>query len=82
MKREMTCREGVRLLMDYTEGTLPAPRRSAVEAHVGGCRGCQRFVRSYLEMPRIFREATLTRMPARLGARLRREIREMAPRRP
>lgn len=74
MKGTMTCRDGVRVLMDYTEGVLSALRRSAVESHVGACVRCQGFVRSYRETPRILREATVTRMPARLGRRLRRMV--------
>jgi anti-sigma factor RsiW len=70
----MTCRDGVRVLMDYTEGVLPARRRRAVEAHVDGCARCRAFVRSYRETPRILREATATGMPARLGRRLHRRI--------
>jgi anti-sigma factor RsiW len=74
MKRTVTCRDGVRVLMDYTEGLLPASRRWAVEAHVGGCRRCQGFVRSYRETPRILREATITSMPEDLGRRLHRMV--------
>lgn len=72
--KTMTCRDGVRVLMDYTEGVMSASRRRAVEAHVGGCVRCQRFVRSYCETPRILREATVTSMPERLGRRLRRMV--------
>ena len=78
MTRTMTCRDGVRILMDFTEGVLPAPLRHAVEDHVGGCRRCQRFVRSYRETPRIMRRATVARMPAGLGRRLHRMIGELA----
>ena len=74
MTKPMTCREGVRVLMDYSEGLLQARRRKVVEAHVGGCRRCQGFVRSYLATPRILREATLATMPARLERRLHRRI--------
>jgi len=74
MKGSMTCRDGVRVLIDYTEGVLSAPRRSAVEAHVGGCVRCRGFVRSYRETPRILRDATVTRIPARLQGRLRRMV--------
>lgn len=77
MKGTMTCRDGVRLLMDYTEGVLPAPRRSAVEAHVGVCARCQGFVRSYRETPRILREATALGIPAGVGRRLRRMVRQI-----
>ena len=70
MTRAVTCRDGVRVLIDLTEGDLPAARRREVEAHVGGCRRCQGFVRSYLEAPGILRRATAAAMPARLGRRL------------
>jgi anti-sigma factor RsiW len=74
MTGTMTCRDGVRVLMDYTEGVLPVAARRAVEAHVRGCGRCLGFVRSYRETPRIMRRATLTRMPAGLGRRLRRMV--------
>ena len=74
MTGTMTCRDGVRILMDYTEGVLPETMRHAVEAHVGGCRRCQGFLHSYGETPRIVRRATDTRMPAEVGRRLGRII--------
>ncbi len=74
MTEGMTCREGVKVLMDYSEGVLPARRRKRVEAHVGGCARCRGFVRSYLATPRILREATLAPIPARLERRLRRRV--------
>jgi len=77
MKKAMTCRDGVRVLMDYSEGLLPAARRRIVEAHVGSCSRCQGFVLSSRETPRILREATDARMPARLESRLRRMVAEL-----
>lgn len=74
MRTEMTCRDGVPLLMDYLEGTLDTRVRSAVDRHVAGCRRCQGFVRSYVETPRILRWATLERMPQRIGRALRRRL--------
>ncbi len=79
MKKAMTCRDGVLVLMDYMEGELSAARRVEVEGHVGACVRCRRFVRSYGETPRILREATTTRMPASLGDRLRRMVRSLPP---
>ena len=80
MTRTLTCRDGVRVLMDVTEGRLPSRRRRAVEAHVGGCRRCQGFVASYRATPGILRRATAARVPAALGRRLRRVVRSL-PRR-
>lgn len=74
MTGKVTCRDGVRALMDYMEGLLPVPRRRALEQHVSGCRRCQGFVRSYRETPRIMRQATEESLPVRLDRRLRRMI--------
>ena len=54
----VTCRLGVRSLMDYLEGTLPGPLRSELESHVTGCPLCRAFIASYRETPRILRQAT------------------------
>jgi anti-sigma factor RsiW len=77
MTRTLTCRDGVRALMDVTEGRLPARRRRAVEAHVGGCRRCQGFVASYGATPGILRRATATRLPAGPSRRLGRIVRSL-----
>ena len=74
MTRTPTCRDGVLFLMDYTEGRMPAKRRSALEAHVGGCRRCQGFLASYCATPGILRRATTARLPAPLGRRLHRVV--------
>ncbi len=74
MTGTLTCRDGVRVLMDFTEGLLPAALRRRIEEHVDGCGRCRGFVRSYGETPRILREATETRMPERLRRRLRRIV--------
>jgi len=58
--------------MDFTEGLHPAALRRKIEDHVRGCRQCRGFYRSYRETPRILREATSPRMPARLARSLRR----------
>lgn len=81
MTRTTTCRDGVRVLMDVTEGRLPARRRRAVEAHVGRCRRCQGFVASYRATPGILRRATAARLPASLGRRLARVVRSLSGRR-
>jgi len=68
--RELACASGVALLMDYLEGVLSPDVRADVDSHVAGCPKCAAFVASYVETPRIFREATATAMPADLPASL------------
>ena len=68
--RDLVCRSGVELLMEYMEGTLAPDVRLAIEAHVAGCPRCEAFVVSYRETPRIVRNATRMEMPADLEASL------------
>lgn len=69
--KEIACISGVELLMDYLEGVVPADLRAELDAHVAGCPRCAAFVASYLETPRILREATAATLPAELEASLR-----------
>jgi anti-sigma factor RsiW len=61
--------------MEYLEGTLPADVRSALDAHVAGCRRCTAFVASYRETPRILRETTDIALPAAVQEALRAVLR-------
>jgi anti-sigma factor RsiW len=67
---EIACVSGVELLMDYLERMLPAEVHEALDEHVAGCARCAAFVASYVETPRILREATSTTLPADLEASL------------
>jgi anti-sigma factor RsiW len=67
---DLACVSGVELLMDYLEGVLPAEVHEALGAHVAGCARCAAFVASYVETPRILREATAATLPADLEASL------------
>ena len=40
----MTCQELVELVTDYLEGALSPARRQALEAHLGECADCLRYV--------------------------------------
>lgn len=71
MMARPVCRDGVEMLLDYLEGTLPPSDRQALEAHVGGCPRCVAFVESYRQTPRILREATVAAMPEDLKRSLR-----------
>jgi len=74
MSPETNCRVGVGRLMDYMEGTMRAPDRHALEAHVAGCGRCRGFVRSYAATPGIVRGATEARLPARAARALTRRL--------
>jgi anti-sigma factor RsiW len=69
--KEIACASGVELLMDFLEGVLPAGLHAALEEHVAGCPRCAAFVASYLETPRILRDATAAALPAELEASLK-----------
>ena len=72
MKARIVCVDGMDMLMDYLEGTLPAADREAVDAHVSGCPRCVAFIESYRQTPRILRAATATVLPEDLAQSLRR----------
>lgn len=61
--RDVTCANGVELLMEYLEGVLPAGPRLELETHVAGCPRCQAFLESYRETPRLMRDATAATLP-------------------
>jgi anti-sigma factor RsiW len=67
---DIACMSGVELLMEYLEGTLAPDVREAIEGHVAGCPRCVAFIQSYVETPRILRDATTAAMPADLEASL------------
>lgn len=67
----IVCANGVELLMEYLEGTLPADVRAALDEHVAGCERCTAFVASYCETPRILRESTDAALPADVEASLK-----------
>ena len=68
--KDIVCMSGVELLMEYLEGALATDVRAAIEAHVAGCPRCDALIASYLETPRIVRDATRMKMPADLEASL------------
>jgi anti-sigma factor RsiW len=72
MNAGLACVDGVEMLMDYLEGTLPRADREAIEAHVSGCLRCAAFVESYRQTPRILRAATAAALPEELAQSLRR----------
>jgi anti-sigma factor RsiW len=68
---DVTCAAGVERLMDYLEDVLPTDVRAALEAHVARCPRCTAFIASYVETPRILRQATAVALPAEQQQALR-----------
>jgi anti-sigma factor RsiW len=58
------------MLMDYLEGVVTQDARLGIEAHVAQCSRCVAFINSYRETSRIFRDNTVTVMPAGLHEKL------------
>lgn len=75
---DVTCAQGVDLLMDYVEGLLPVATRSTIETHVAGCPRCVAFIASYSETPRIVRDATAAELPADTKALMAAFIRRLS----
>ena len=73
--KEMNCESGVKLLMEYLEGTLAADVRATLEAHVAACPRCVAFIASYRETPRLLRDLTAADIPRDLAASLRAHVR-------
>lgn len=68
--KEIVCRSGVELIMEYMEGELAPDVRAAIDEHVAGCPRCMAFIETYRETPRIMREATAIEMPSDLEVSL------------
>ena len=50
---ELTCRELVRLVTDYLEGTLSETDRRRFDAHLAKCDGCSTYLAQLRETIRI-----------------------------
>ena len=55
---ELTCRELIRLVTDYLEGTLSADDRQRFDAHLTDCDGCTTYLAQIRETIRISPELT------------------------
>ena len=43
-RRDLLCVEFVEVVTDYLEGTMHARDRARLEAHLGACDGCDRYL--------------------------------------
>ncbi|MBC7773761.1 MAG: zf-HC2 domain-containing protein [Pyrinomonadaceae bacterium] len=46
---DMTCRELIDFIMEYTEGALAAPQREEFERHLSACPSCMNYLSSYAQ---------------------------------
>jgi len=53
----MTCRELSDLLGEYVAGTLDAPRREELDAHLEECADCVKYLSSYWRTIELGKEA-------------------------
>ena len=69
----LTCREVIRVLIDYLEGDLSADERQGLEEHMAGCGACYAFMRTYQKSTELVRAALQPDdVPEELSARVRR----------
>ena len=64
---ELSCRELVRLITDYLEGTLSVRDRRRFDRHLRGCDGCTTYVEQMRQTIRL--AGTLTEQDISLAAR-------------
>jgi anti-sigma factor RsiW len=78
-RRDMACAELVEVITDYLEGKLPARDRRRLEAHLGGCDGCDAYLeqlRTTISLTGRLREEDV---PPELEARLLAAFRGRTP---
>lgn len=66
-----SCPRIVALLSDYIDGRLAADVRRDLEAHLGGCGECARFVESFRSTVELLHSLTDDDLPQELRLRLK-----------
>jgi anti-sigma factor RsiW len=66
----MTCRQVVKLLLDFLDGILPAADRARVEEHLAGCDGCTAFLAQLRAAGRVTAELAEAEVPPTIRADL------------
>lgn len=61
-----TCKDVNQLLIDYLEDRLPADIRKEADYHLGLCKNCQAFIRTYRKTIEMTGTLQIDRMPAEL----------------
>ena len=73
----VTCREMVRLLMEFLEDELTPEERAVIQEHIDSCPPCFVYVETYQVTVRLSRQmrcAAPPRLPADLEARLKAKV--------
>jgi anti-sigma factor (TIGR02949 family) len=65
------CSRLLALLCDYLDNRLPADVRADLEAHLGGCSDCTRFVGTYRSTVSLLQSLSEEDLPQELRTRLR-----------
>ncbi|GIV62541.1 MAG: hypothetical protein KatS3mg044_1407 [Rhodothermaceae bacterium] len=56
-RKEPTCEDVNRFLVEYLDGTLDPETRARFEAHLGACPKCKPYLEQYLATLRLVKEA-------------------------
>jgi hypothetical protein len=73
---EMTCREFVRLVTEYLEGTLPLGERTRFEHHLVFCTWCVDYLQQMRDVLRVSGRISETDISPEAEARLLRAFRD------
>lgn len=57
MKKDITCRELIEFLDDYAADRLERDERATFDRHLGVCRHCREFLRTYRQTIELSRSA-------------------------
>ena len=75
----ITCAELEEFVADYLDGSLPEPRRRAMEGHLDDCAVCREFVAAYQRTVQVAKkvfedESATAKAPEKLVKKLVRAI--------
>ena len=74
---EFTCRQLIlEYLVDYEEGSMPAPERAQLEEHLSHCAPCVLFIESYRATGRTLRMLKPREIPSNLADAVIRFVKE------
>lgn len=74
--RQMTCRELVRVVTEYFEGTMPLEDRTRLEHHLVFCDWCVDYLKQMRDTLRVAGELREEDVPAEVEAELLRAFRD------